>query len=130
MVSEEYMHLSVLGARYFNSRDYMTGRSSNRGDCAQPCRWTYHLVEEKRPGEYFPIVEDEHGTHIFNSKDICMIEHVDKLIEAGISSFKIEGRVKSEYYVATVVKAYRDAIDDYFDNKPFNPELLEELKKY
>ena len=76
-----------------------------------------------------PVYEDDRGTFIFNSKDICMIEHIDKLIEAGISSFKIEGRVKSEYYVATVVKAYRDAIDDYFAGKPFNPELLEELKK-
>ncbi len=109
--------------------NYMTGRNSNEGDCAQSCRWKYHLVEEKRPGEYMPVYEDDRGTFIFNSKDICMIEHIDKLIEAGISSFKIEGRVKSEYYVATVVKAYRDAIDDYFEGKPFNPELLEELKK-
>ena len=109
--------------------NYMTGRNSNEGDCAQSCRWKYHLMEEKRPGEYMPVYEDDRGTFIFNSKDICMIEHIDKLIEAGISSFKIEGRVKSEYYVATVVKAYRDAIDDYFSNKPFNPEHLEELKK-
>ena len=109
--------------------NYMTGRNSNEGDCAQSCRWKYHLMEEKRPGEYMPVYEDERGTFIFNSKDICMIEHIDKLVEAGISSFKIEGRVKSEYYVATVVKAYRDAIDDYFNNKPFNSELTEELKK-
>ena len=86
-------------------------------------------MEEKRPGEYMPVYEDDRGTFIFNSKDICMIEHIDKLIEAGVTSFKIEGRVKSEYYVATVVKSYRDAIDDYFEGKPFNPELLYELKK-
>lgn len=109
--------------------NYMTGRNSNEGDCAQSCRWKYHLMEEKRPGEYMPVYEDDRGTFIFNSKDICMIEHIDKLVEAGITSFKIEGRVKSEYYVATVVKAYRDAIDDYFNGKPFNPELLNELKK-
>ncbi|MBE7020126.1 MAG: U32 family peptidase [Ruminococcaceae bacterium] len=109
--------------------NYMTGRNSNEGDCAQSCRWKYHLMEEKRPGEFMPVYEDDRGTFIFNSKDICMIEHIDKLVEAGISSFKIEGRVKSEYYVATVVKAYRDAIDDYFSGKPFNPQLKEELKK-
>jgi len=109
--------------------NYMTGRNSNEGDCAQSCRWKYHLMEEKRPGEYMPVYEDDRGTFIFNSKDICMIEHIDKLIEAGVTSFKIEGRVKSEYYVATVVKSYRDAIDDYFEGKPFNPELLYELKK-
>ena len=109
--------------------NYMTGRNSNEGDCAQSCRWKYHLMEEKRPGQYLPVYEDERGTFIFNSKDICMIEHIDKLVKAGVSSFKIEGRVKSEYYVATVVKAYRDAIDDYFNNKPFNKELEDELKK-
>ncbi len=109
--------------------NYMTGRNSNEGDCAQSCRWKYHLMEEKRPGEYMPVYEDDRGTFIFNSKDICMIEHIDKLIEAGVTSFKIEGRVKSEYYVATVVKAYRDAIDDYFLGKPFNKDLKEELKK-
>lgn len=109
--------------------NYMTGRNSNEGDCAQSCRWKYHLMEEKRPGEYLPVYEDERGTFIFNSKDICMIEHLPKLIEAGVTSFKIEGRVKSEYYVATVVKAYRDAIDDYFEGKAFNRQLKEELKK-
>ena len=109
--------------------NYMTGRDSNMGDCAQSCRWKYHLMEEKRPGEYLPVYEDDRGTFIFNSKDICMIEHIDKLIEAGVTTFKIEGRVKSEYYVATVVKAYRDAIDAYFEGKPFNPQHLEELKK-
>lgn len=109
--------------------NFLTDRASNKGDCAQPCRWEYALVESKRPGEYMPITEDERGTYIFNSKDLCMIEHVDKLIDAGISSFKIEGRVKSEYYVAGVVKAYRTAIDDYLSGKEFNPKLLEELQK-
>ncbi|MDY6065126.1 MAG: U32 family peptidase [Finegoldia sp.] len=112
--------------------NYMTGRDANRGDCAQACRWKYNLVEEKRPGEYFPIEENDKGTFIFNSKDLCMIEHVDKLIEAGIDSLKIEGRVKSQYYVATIVRSYRIAIDSYYEGK-FNEELasylLNEIKK-
>lgn len=111
---------------------YMAGRDSNRGLCAQPCRWKYYLVEEKRPGEYMPVYENDRGTFIYNSKDLCMIEHIPELVESGISSFKIEGRVKSAYYVATVVKAYREAIDSYFDDPEhyvFNPELLDELKK-
>jgi putative protease len=111
---------------------YMTGRDANRGDCAQPCRYKYNVVEEKRPGEYFPIEEHEEGTFIFNSKDLCMIDHIDELIEAGIKSFKIEGRVKSPYYVATVVGAYRKAIDDYYKdplNYKFDIKLLEELRK-
>lgn len=111
---------------------YMTGRDANRGDCAQPCRYKYNVVEEKRPGEYFPIEEHEEGTFIFNSKDLCMIEHVDELIQSGIKSFKIEGRVKSSYYVATVVGAYRKAIDDYYKdpiNYKFDERLLTELKK-
>ena len=112
--------------------NYMTGRDANRGDCAQACRWKYRLVEEKRPGEYFPIEEDEKGTFIFNSKDLCMIEHLDKLIAAGIDSLKIEGRVKSQYYVATVVRSYRIAIDKYYNNE-FDEQtakrLLEEIKK-
>lgn len=93
--------------------NYLTGRDANRGDCAQPCRWKYSLVEETRPGEYFPVSEDEHGTHILNSRDMCMIDHVDKLIEAGVSSFKIEGRAKSSYYAAVVTNAYRCAVDEY-----------------
>lgn len=112
--------------------NYMTGRDANRGSCAHPCRWKYSLVEEKRPGEYFPIEEDERGTYFFNSKDLCMIEYVKELIEAGVSSFKIEGRVKTPYYVATVVRAYRMAIDEYYrdpDNYRFNPMWMEELKK-
>lgn len=112
--------------------NYMAGRDSNQGNCAHPCRWKYHLMEEQRPGEYMPVFENERGTFIYNSKDLCMIEHMDKLIESGLSSFKIEGRVKSEYYVATVVRAYRQAIDAYFDDPEHysvNPEWLEEIKK-
>lgn len=112
--------------------NYMTNRDSNRGACAHPCRWKYHLMEEQRPGEYMPVFENERGTFIYNSKDLCMIEHIDKLVKAGIDSFKIEGRVKSEYYVAAVVKTYREAIDRYFENpaafRP-DPEWLEELEK-
>ncbi len=112
--------------------NYMTNRDANRGACAHPCRWNYSLVEEKRPGEYMPVYEDERGTFIYNSKDLCLIEHIPTLIESGISSLKIEGRVKSIYYVATVIKAYRDAIDAYLDNPEqytFNPTLLDELLK-
>lgn len=105
---------------------YMTGRDSNRGSCAQSCRWKYSLVEEKRPNEYFPIEEDENGTYIMNSKDLCLIEHIPELMEAGISSLKIEGRNKSEYYVAIVVNAYRKAIDLYYNN-PENYKLPKEL---
>ncbi len=93
--------------------NYMTGRDSNRGDCAQPCRWNYALTEEKRPGEFFPIEQDSTGTYIMNSKDMCMIEHIPEMIKAGINSFKIEGRAKSAYYTANAVNAYRCAIDEY-----------------
>ncbi|HAE92661.1 MAG TPA: peptidase U32, partial [Tissierella sp.] len=112
--------------------NYMTGRDANRGDCAHPCRYKYNLVEEKRPGEYFPVFEDEEGTFIMNSKDLCMIEYIPELINAGIKSFKIEGRVKSSYYVATVIRAYRMAIDEYYndpDNYRFNEKWLKEIKK-
>ncbi|NEZ45979.1 U32 family peptidase [Clostridium niameyense] len=95
--------------------NYMTGRDSNRGACAQPCRYKYYLMEEKRPGQYFPVFEDERGAYIMNSKDLCMIHHIPELMESGIDSFKIEGRMKSSFYVATVVKAYREAIDSYFE---------------
>ena len=111
---------------------YMTGRDSNKGACSHPCRWKYSLVEEKRPGEYYPVYEDERGTYIFNSKDLCMIEHIPQLIEAGIYSFKLEGRMKSSFYVATVVSAYRKAIDEYQKdpaNYKFDPKWLEELSK-
>lgn len=96
--------------------NYMAARDGNHGECAQPCRWKYYLMEEKRPGEYYELSEDERGAFILNSKDLNMIEHVPELIEAGVTSFKIEGRVKSEYYVATVVNAYRQAIDAYCEN--------------
>ena len=96
--------------------DYMTHRDANRGDCAQPCRWKYHLVEETRPGQYFPINEEKNGTYIFNSRDLCMIEHIPELVDAGVDSFKIEGRAKSEYYTAIVTYAYRNAIDEYLKN--------------
>ena len=112
--------------------NYMTGRDANMGDCAQPCRYKYHLVEEKRPGEYFPIEEHDEGTFIMNSKDLCMIEHIDDMIKAGIASLKIEGRVKSEYYLATVIRSYRMAIDAYYadtENYKYDPYLLEEIKK-
>lgn len=112
--------------------NYMAGRDSNRGQCAHPCRWKYYLVEEKRPGEYLPVLENERGTFIFNSKDLCMIEHLPQIIESGAASLKIEGRMKSSFYVATVVKAYREALDAYYegkDNYKFNPKWLEELSK-
>lgn len=102
--------------------NYLTGRDANRGDCAQPCRWKYALVEETRPGQYFPIGEDEHGAHILNSRDMCMIEHIPELCLAGITSFKIEGRAKSSYYAAVVTNAYRCAVDEYlrWDNAGAN----------
>lgn len=112
--------------------NYMTGRDSNRGQCAQPCRYKYYLMEEKRPNQYFPVHEDEKGSYIMNSKDLCMIKHIPELVKAGISSFKIEGRMKSSYYVATVVKAYREAIDEYFmdpDNYKFKEKWQEYLNK-
>lgn len=112
--------------------NYMTERDSNQGACAHPCRWKYYLMEEQRPGEYMPVFENERGTFIYNSKDLCMIEHIDKLAESGLSSFKIEGRVKSEFYVATVVAAYRQAIDAYYadsENWKFDTRWYDELKK-
>lgn len=112
--------------------NFMIERDANRGLCAHPCRWKYQLQEEKRPGEFFPIDEDERGTYIFNSRDLCMIEHIPELIESGVTSAKIEGRMKSLFYVATIVSAYRKAIDTYFcDPKSYkyNPEWLKELKK-
>ena len=100
--------------------NYLTGRDSNRGDCAQPCRWRYSLMEEKRPGVYFPIEQDESGTYVFNSKDMCMLEHIPEMYAAGINSFKIEGRAKSAYYAASAINAYRCALDD-FKNSGFDP---------
>lgn len=112
--------------------NYMIGRDSNRGSCAQPCRWKYSLVEEKRPGQYFPIEEDERGTFIFNSKDMCLLPYLPDVIESGVDSLKIEGRMKSVHYAASVVKAYRMAIDSYFENPEafaVKEEWLEELEK-
>ncbi len=113
--------------------DYMVGRDANRGDCAQPCRWKYHLVEETRPGQYFPVNQDDSGTYIFNSRDLCMIEHLPELDRAGVDSFKIEGRAKSEYYTAIVTYAYRHAIDEYLNNRvpEFKPSqwILDEMEK-
>lgn len=111
---------------------YMASRDSNHGDCAHPCRWNYTLMEEKRPGEFFPVYEDEKGTYIFNSKDLCLIEHLHELCAMGINSFKIEGRVKNDYYVAAVTKAYRQALDSYLSNLQqyvFDPDLYKELCK-
>lgn len=96
--------------------NYFTGRDANQGACTHPCRWKYSVVEEKRPGEYLPVYENERGTYIFNSKDLCMIEHIPEMIEAGIDSFKIEGRMKTALYVATVARTYRKAIDDYLES--------------
>jgi putative protease len=111
----------------------MAGRESNLGMCAHPCRWQYYLMEEKRPGEFFPVFENERGTFILNSKDLCMIEYIPEILEAGVSSLKIEGRMKSSFYVSTVVKAYRKAIDDYFeDPDKYNhskEKYLEEISK-
>ncbi len=107
---------------------YMIGRDANRGECAQPCRWKYHLVEEKRPNEYYPVFEDDNGTYIMNAKDICLISDIDKMIEAGVTSLKIEGRAKSAYYVAVIANAYRNAVDTYLQN-PENytlPEWIDE----
>ncbi|MDO5689169.1 MAG: U32 family peptidase [Tissierellia bacterium] len=106
--------------------NYMTGRDANLGDCAHACRWKYSLVEEKRPGEYLPVIEDEEGAYILNSRDLCLLQHIGELAEAGIDSLKIEGRVKSQYYVATVLRSYRVALDAYYDGS-FNAELATEL---
>lgn len=102
--------------------NYFTGRDANQGACTHPCRWKYAVVEEKRPNEYFPVYENERGTYIFNSKDLCMIEHIPELMASGIDSFKIEGRMKTALYVATVARTYRKAIDDYQKS----PELYRE----
>lgn len=104
--------------------NFMVGRDANRGSCTHPCRWKYSLVEEKRPGEYYPIEEDERGSYIMNSRDLCMLDKLPDLIDAGIYSLKIEGRMKSPFYVATVVSAYRAALDSYLDN-PDNYEFQE-----
>lgn len=109
--------------------NYMTGRDANRGACAQPCRYQYALVEEKRPGEYFPVYEDEKGTYIMNSRDMCMIDHLPDLIQAGVDSIKIEGRAKSAYYAAIVTGAYRHCIDAVQTGKPLDPIWRNEVEK-
>ena len=112
--------------------NFMTVRDANRGACAHPCRWNYSLMEEKRPGEYFPVEEDQRGTYVFKSKDLCMIGHIPEMVEAGIASAKIEGRMKTIFYAATVVRVYREAIDRYYADPAsyrFRPEWLEELSK-
>ena len=108
--------------------NYMTGRDSNRGECAQPCRYQYALMEEKRPGEYFPVFEDEKGTYILNSRDMCTIDHLKDLVDAGIDCIKIEGRAKSAYYAAIVTGAYRHAIDDVYAGRPIDPVWRNEVE--
>ena len=118
MEIESFMHgamcISYSGRCLLSN--YFTGRDANQGACTHPCRWKYSVMEEKRPGEYFPVYENERGTYIFNSKDLCMIEYIPEMIEAGIDSFKIEGRMKTALYVATVARTYRKAIDDYLES--------------
>lgn len=112
--------------------NYLMNRDANKGICGNACRYKYYLVEETRPGEYFPVIEDDQGTYIMNSKDLCMIKHIPELVKAGINSFKIEGRMKSEFYVASVVKAYRDALDTYLNNPStyqFNEEWMDTVTK-
>ena len=112
--------------------NYFTGRDANQGACTHPCRWKYAVVEEKRPGQYLPVYENERGTYIFNSKDLCMIEHIPDLVDAGIDSYKIEGRMKTALYVATVARTYRKAIDDYLASpqqyEANMPWYLEQIK--
>ena len=108
--------------------NYMTGRDANRGACAQPCRYQYALMEEKRPGEYFPVFEDEKGTYIMNSRDMCMIDHLDDLMDAGLTSLKIEGRAKSAYYAAIVTGAYRHVLDDVAAGRPVDPVWRDEVE--
>ncbi len=112
------MCMSVSGRCHLSA--FLTGRDANRGACAQPCRWQYTVTEMKREGEYFPVEQDGKGTYIFNSKDMCMVEHIDDLIKAGVDSFKIEGRMKTAYYVASTVKAYRMAIDECFEKGDYD----------
>ena len=112
--------------------NFMINRDANHGECAHPCRWKYALVEEKRPGQYYPIEEDERGTYILNSKDLCMIEYIPELIKSGLASLKIEGRMKSSFYAAHIVGAYRKAIDSFYENPEtyeFRQEWMDELKK-
>ena len=131
MEIESFVHgamcISYSGRCLLSS--YFTGRDANRGACTHPCRWKYAIVEESRPGEYLPVNEDDRGTYIFNSKDLCMIEHIPELMEAGIDSFKIEGRMKTALYVATVARTYRQAIDDYKKDEQLYRRNLEHYRQ-
>ncbi|MCR5005721.1 MAG: U32 family peptidase [Clostridiales bacterium] len=118
------MCMSISGRCVLSN--YMAGRDANQGACVHPCRWKYVLMEESRPGEYMPVYEDENGSYIFNSKDLCMIEYIPEMVQAGIMSFKIEGRMKTPLYVAMVAKAYREAIDDWY----YDPERYQEKLPY
>jgi putative protease len=109
--------------------NYMVGRDANQGACTHPCRWKYSIMEETRPGEYYPVYENERGTYIFNSKDLCMIEHLPDLVEAGIDSLKVEGRMKTALYVATVARTYRRALDDYFTDPALYQANMEWYKE-
>ena len=113
---------------------YMTGRDANRGDCAQPCRWKYHLYEENREGQFFPVEERDGGTYLYNSKDMCLIDYIPQLYKAGVSSLKIEGRAKSAYYAAVVTNAYRHAVDGFYsggckDDYRVDERIRQELEK-
>lgn len=124
------MCMSVSGRCLLSN--YMVNRDANRGECAQPCRWGYYLMEEKRPGEYYQLFEDEKGSYILNAKDLCMIEYIDQLVDAGVTSLKIEGRAKSAYYVSVVTNAYRCAVDEYLSNPEqfeLSPWIREEVYK-
>ncbi len=135
MEIESFMHgamcISYSGRCLLSN--YFTGRDANQGACTHPCRWKYAIMEETRPGEYLPVYENERGTFLFNSKDLCMIEHIPEMVEAGIDSFKIEGRMKTALYVAAVARTYRKAIDDYFESeqkyRENMPWYLEEISK-
>ena len=131
MEIEAFMHgamcISYSGRCLLSN--YFTGRDANRGACTHPCRWKYAVVEEHRPGEYLPVEEDDRGTYIFNSKDLCMVDKIPDLVEAGIDSFKVEGRMKTNLYVATTARTYREAIDDYFESHELYYSKLEHYKE-
>lgn len=131
MEIEAFMHgamcMSYSGRCLLSN--FFNGRDANKGACTHPCRWKYNVVEETRPGEYMPVFENERGTYIFNSKDLCMIEHIPEMVNAGINSFKVEGRMKTALYVATVARTYRRAIDDYLESKDKYIDNLEYYKK-
>lgn len=131
MVIETFVHGAMCVS--FSGRclisEYLTGRGANRGECAQPCRWSYYLMEEKRPNQFFKVFEDERGSYILNSRDMCMIDHLDDLIDAGVTSFKIEGRAKSAYYVALTVNAYRAALDSCLKGEKPPKWVLDEVNK-